>query len=113
MAWTVTFYSRKVEQEVLDLPPGIQANLFRTFRLVAEFGPSIGRPHTAPLGHGLFELRARGSEGIARSVFCTIAGNEIVILLTVIKKTATIPARHMETARKRMKEVQNAQKDDA
>jgi phage-related protein len=95
MAWTVTFYSRKVEQEVLDLPPGIQANLFRTFRLVAEFGPSIGRPHTAPLGHGLFELR-------------TLAGNEIVILLTVIKKTATIPARHMETARRRMKEVQNA-----
>lgn len=106
MTWKVTFYSGKVEQEVLSLPPGIVANFLRIVELIEEFGPDIGRPHTAPLGQALFEIRAKGREGIARSVFCTVKGKEIVILITVIKKGNKIPMRHMDIARKRMKEVQ-------
>ncbi|HEX5045735.1 MAG TPA: type II toxin-antitoxin system RelE/ParE family toxin [Gammaproteobacteria bacterium] len=106
MSWKVTFYSPKVEQETLDLPAGVLASFLRIAELICEFGPDLGRPHTAPLGHGLFEIRAKGREGIARSVFCTVKGREIVVLVTVIKKTNKIEARHMETARKRMKEVQ-------
>lgn len=106
MRWTVTFYSAKVAKEALALPAGILANFLRIVELIQEFGPDLGRPHTAPLGDGLFEIRAKGQEGIARSVFCTIKGREIVILTTVIKKGNKIPARHMDTARKRMKEVQ-------
>lgn len=75
--------------------------------LIEEFGPALGRPHTAPLGGGLFEIRAKGREGISRSVFCTLRGQEIVVLITVVKKGNKIPQRHMETARKRMKEVQD------
>jgi phage-related protein len=105
MRWTVTFYSPKVEAETLDLPAGILANFLRIVELVREFGPDLGRPHTAPLGGGLFEIRAKGREGIARSVFCTVKGREIVVLITVVKKSNKIEARHMETARKRMKEV--------
>jgi len=78
MTWKVTFYSPKVEQETL----------------------------AAPLGQGLFEIRAKGREGIARSVFCTLRGREIVVLITVVKKGNKIPPRQMDTARKRMKEVQ-------
>ena len=107
MTWTITFYSRKVEEETLALPPGILANFLRITELIEEFGPDLGRPHTAPLGQGLFEIRAKGREGISRSVFCTVKGQEIVILLTVVKKGNRIPKRHMDTARKRMKEVQD------
>jgi phage-related protein len=105
MSWTVTFFSPQVEEETLALPAGILANFLRVVELIEEFGPAIGRPHTAPLGEGLFEIRARGREGIARSVFCTLEGGEIVVLITVIKKGNEIPPRHMDTARKRMKEV--------
>jgi phage-related protein len=105
MRWTVTFYSPKVEREALDLPAGILANFLRIVELIREYGPDLGRPHTAPLGGGLFEIRAKGREGIARSVFCTLKGREIVVLITVVKKSSKIEARHMETARKRMKEV--------
>jgi phage-related protein len=107
MNWKISFFSSKVEQETLGLPKGILASFLRVVELIQEFGPAIGRPHTAPLGGGLFEIRAKGREGISRSVFCTLKGQEIVILMTVIKKGNTIPARHMETARKRMKEVQD------
>jgi len=50
------------------------------------------------LGQGLFEIRAKGREGKARWVFCTVAGEEVVILITVIKKGTKIPNRSMDTA---------------
>ena len=105
MTWTVTFYSERVENQTLELPAGILANLLHVLDLVEEFGPSIGRPHTAPLGKGLFEIRAKGPEGISRSLFCTIKWQDIVILHTFIKKTQKIPKKHMDLARKRLKEV--------
>lgn len=107
MAWTITFYSGNVEKQTLKLPKGILANFLRIAELIEEFGPDLGRPHTAPLSQGLFEIRAKGKEGIARSVFCTVKGEEIVILLTVIKKNNTIPKRQMDLARKRHKEIQD------
>lgn len=107
MAWTINFYDEKVERQTLRLPKGILANFLRIAELIEEFGPDLGRPHTAPLGQGLYEIRAKGKEGISRSVFCTLKGQEIVILITVIKKDNKIPKRHMDTVRKRMKEVQD------
>ena len=107
MPWTITFYSTRVERETLALPPGILASFLRIAELIEEFGPDLGRPHTAPLGQGLFEIRAKGREGIARSVFCTAKDQGIVVLITVIKKRNKIPKRQMDTARKRMKEVQD------
>jgi phage-related protein len=107
MPWTITFYSPKIEREALALPPGVLASFLRITELIEEFGPDLGRPQTAPLGGGLFEIRAKGREGVGRSVFCTLKGREIVILITVVKKGGKIPKRHMETARKRMKEVQD------
>ena len=106
MTFTISFYSSKVEADTLALPAGVLANLLRTLELIEEFGPEVGRPHTAPLGGGLFEIRAKGREGLARSVFCTLEGREIVILVTAVKKTNALPKRLMDLARKRRKEVQ-------
>ena len=107
MTWKVTFYSEKVEMEMLALPQDILARLLRIIELIEEFGPDLGRPHTAPLSKGLFEIRAKGQGGVARSVFCTAKDKEIVILITVIKKDNKIPKRHLDIARKRMKEVRD------
>ena len=105
MKWKISFYSDRIEKQTLSLPRGILTNLLRVMELIEEFGPDLGRPHTAPLGDGLFEIRAKGVEGIARSLFCTVKNEEIIVLMTVIKKQNTIPKRQMETVRKRMKEV--------
>ncbi len=105
MTWTISFYNEKVKNEMLSLPSGIQANLLHVLEMIEEFGPSIGRPHTAPLGGGLFEIRAKGREGISRSLFCTLKGQEIVILHSFIKKTQKIPKKDLEKARRRMKEI--------
>jgi len=63
MSWAITFYNDKVEAETLKLPHGVLASFLRITELIEEFGPNLGRPHTAPLGQGLFEIRAKGREG--------------------------------------------------
>jgi hypothetical protein len=35
-------------------------------------GPNLGSPHTEAFGDGLFELRLKGAEGIARVFFCLL-----------------------------------------
>ena len=57
------------------------------------------------MGHGLFEIRARGKEGIGRSLFCTVKGKEIIILNSFIKKTQKTPQKEIDIARKRMQEI--------
>ena len=74
MSWKVTFFNERVERDTLRFPAGILAHLIHILELVEEFGPNLGKPHTAPMGDGLFEIRARGKEGIGRSLFCTVKG---------------------------------------
>ena len=69
------------------------------------FGPHLGRPFTRPLGEGLFEVRAKGKEGIGRALFCTTAGQTIMILHAFIKKSQKTPQRDLELARRRLREV--------
>ena len=105
MKWKITFYSDKVEQKTLNFPPGILANFLHIAEMIEEFGPTIGKPYTAPMGGGLFEIRAKGKEGIGRSLYCIVKGKEIIILHSFIKKSQKTPKKELDLAKKRMKEV--------
>ena len=105
MSWKVTFFDNKVEEDTLKFPDGILANLLHILEMIEEFGPAIGKPHTAPMGQGLYEIRAKGKEGIGRSLFCTLKGQEIVILHSFVKKTQQTPMREINKAHKRLKEL--------
>ena len=72
------------------------------------FGPNFGEPHTKAFGEGLFELRLKGAEGIARVFFCTLVGQRIVMLHSFIKKSDKTPSRERRMAESRMKEVRDA-----
>lgn len=110
MPWTITFYNEKVETLTLSFPAGILANLIHILEMIEEFGPNLGKPHTAPMGKGLFEIRAKGKEGIGRSFFCTIQNEEIVILHSIVKKTQKTPKKDLDLAIKRMKEIKGGNK---
>ena len=105
--WGIVFYNDKVASQIAELPPSIQADVLRILELIRQHGPNLGRPHTAPLGRGLFEIRAKGREGIARSLFCQLVGQKIVILHTVIKKQMKLAKKDILLAKKRMREVKN------
>lgn len=103
--WRISFYNQKVESETLAFPKGILANFLHIAEMIEEFGPSLGGSYTKSLGEGLFEIRAKGKEGIGRSFFCTMKGKEIIILHSFVKKSRKIPHREMKIARRRLKEI--------
>lgn len=104
-AWTLSYYSPKVAAQVERWPTGIRTSFLRIVETMATNGPDIGMPHTRAMGAGLLEIRAKGREGIGRAFYCTVVGQRIVILYTIIKKTEQTPARDLEIARARQREV--------
>jgi len=105
MNWKITFYNNKVEDQALSFPPGILANFLHIAEMMEKLGPNLGKPYIGSLGSGLYEIRAKGKEGIGRSLYCTVSGREIVILHSFIKKTQKTPKKDLDLSRKRMKEV--------
>lgn len=104
MNWQITFYNA-LQEEILALPAGIVARFLRYAERMEVYGPDLGMPHTRAMGKGLFELRLKAAEGIARVFYCTCVGHEIVMLHQFIKKSDRTPPKELELARKRMKEI--------
>ena len=105
MNWKVTFYSPRLEEEILQLPTGFVARFVRYAERMEAYGPDLGMPHTRAMGSGLFELRLKAAEGIARVFYCTIVGRRIVMLHQFTKKSEKTPHKELEIARRRMEEV--------
>ena len=108
MDYTIVYYSDAVQTQILDLPDTLAARYIVLTRRMVVLGPNLGAPHTKAFGEGLFELRLKGAEGIARVFFCTLIGKRIVILHSFIKKSDKTPPREREIAEVRMKEVTHA-----
>lgn len=108
MHWTITYYSESVQHEILTLPAGFLARYLRCTDRMQVYGPDLGMPHTRSMGRGLFEVRLKSQEGIARVLYCTVTGKNIVMLHQFIKKTEKTPTRELAVARRRLKEIKNA-----
>ncbi len=108
MTWIITFYSDRVEAEIRELPAGFLARFLRYAERMESYGPDLGMPHTRAMGKGLFELRLKAEEGIARVLYCTVVGRKIVLLHQFVKKTDKTPRRELDLALKRMKEIKDA-----
>ena len=105
MTWTVTFHSKRVEDEILALSAGFVARFLRYAERMEVFGPDLGMPHTRAMGGGLFELRIKAAEGIARVFYCTVVDRQIVFLHQFVKKSDKTPPKELQIARQRMKDV--------
>ena len=73
------------------------ANAIRAF----EFLWPTGRPHCAPLGSGLWEVRSTlAGNRIARVIFC-MDGSCMILLHGFVKKTQKTPQADIDLALKR------------
>lgn len=104
MVWKVAFYT-SAEDEILAMPPKIQARMIKLLELIELHGANLGPPHTESMGDGLFDIRAKGKEGIGRGLFCYLKGKNILVLRAFVKKSNKTPKKEIELARNRMKEV--------
>jgi len=89
------------------MSPGFVARFIRYAERMEIYGPDLGIPHTKAMGDGLFELRLKAGEGIARVFYCSRIGRRIVKLHHFVKKTQKAPAKELLIARTRMKEIEN------
>lgn len=108
MDYTISYYSEAVQEQIIELPDRLAARYIVLSRRMLALGPNPGEPHTKAFGEGLFELRLRGAEGIARVFFCTLVGKRIVMLHSFVKKSDRTPRREREIAEARMKEIKDA-----
>lgn len=108
MDYSIEYYSDSVAEEIIALPDTLAARYVVLTRRVVAVGPNLGAPHTEAFGDGLFELRLKGQEGIARVFFCVLVRRRVMVLHSFLKKTQKTPRREIEIARKRMKEVKHA-----
>jgi len=92
------------------LPAGFVARFLRYAERMELYGPDLGMPHTRAMGEELFELRLKAAEGIVRVFYCTLVGRRIVMLHQFIKKSEKTPRKELEIARRRMKEVKDAER---
>lgn len=64
----------------------------------------IGRPLVGNLGGGLWEVRSRLEDRIARVIFC-VEGRTMVLLHAFIKKTQKTPKHEIDLAMKRKNQL--------
>lgn len=86
MKWKISYYNDSVMRKILELPRTLLAKYLRTVDLIEMFGANLGEPHSKAFGDGLFELRLKGQEGIARGFYCTVIRKEVAMLHSFIKK---------------------------
>lgn len=105
--YSISYYSASVQTEILNLPDTLAARYVVLTRRMLALGPNLGEPHTKAFGDGLFELRLKGADGIARVFYGTLVSRRIVILHSFIKKSQKTPRRELEIAERRLKEVKD------
>ena len=106
MQWIFQTLGPIVDDEILALPADMQARLLRLAELIVQSGPQgLPRDSVKHLDGKLWELRISGRDGIARAIYVTAAMRRVVVLRVFIKKTQKTPARELNIARERAKEV--------
>ena len=101
----IIFYDKadgtKPAKEFIDsLDEGLQAKMLRAIDRLMDYGPLLRRPYSAPLGDGIFELRAQFGSDISRVLYFFIVNGCAVLTHGFIKKTQKTPPEEIERARR-------------
>jgi len=106
VAWQVEFLNEAAQAEVDALPVDIRARFARVKELIESHGlERVGEPHVKHLEGKLWEMRMKGRDGIARSLYVTAKGKRVVVLRSFVKKSQKTPRREIRLALDRAKEL--------
>lgn len=106
--FSIHYFSESVRLDVATLPLDMRARYVAYTERMKQFGPNLGMPHTRAMGGGLFEMRLKGADGIARVFYCVLQERRVVMLHSFIKKTQATPKRELEIAKRHKKEIDHA-----
>lgn len=104
--WTVETLDRRVDREIRALSLDLKARMIGLMDALELGGPqALGMPFTRHLADGLWELRVKGKDGIARAIYIVVQERRIVIVHAFTKKSQKTPLRALDTARRRAREA--------
>lgn len=78
--------------------------MLRVVELLLVDGP-VCMPLVRPLGNKLYEIRARGRDGIARAIYFAAGGLRLIVLRVFVTKTQATPRREIEIASGRRRDL--------
>lgn len=104
--WQLEFVNATARAEVDELAVDLRARFERISELIRSHGlQHIGEPYVKHLEGKLWEMRMKGKDTIARSLYVTTTGRRLVVLRTFVKKTQKTSRREIKLALERAKEL--------
>jgi len=107
MVWTVEYYSdgqgkQHAREFIHSLPVEARTKVYRTIKLLGQYGVLLKEPYTRHIRGKIRELRIRDKRGLVRVLYFTVTGKRFILLHGFIKDTGKTPEQDIETAEKRM-----------
>lgn len=97
---------KQAENELMALPADMRSRFLHIAELLTDFGPQkVGMPHVRPLEGKLWEIRISGRDGIARAIYVARTGKVLTVLHVFSKKTQKTPRKAIDTARERLRRL--------
>lgn len=93
--------AKPVEDWVRSLDAEARSEVLHTISLLRRQGIALGMPFAKHLGGNLWELRARGPDGIYRVIYFHWKGRTFGLVHGFTKKAQATPRRELEIARTR------------
>lgn len=94
MVWTIRFHD-EFELEYADLPADVQNELLAHTKVLAQIGPSLGRPHADTLEGAkhanMKELRFKAADGVWRVAFAFDPTRTAILLVAGDKSGVASP----------------------
>jgi phage-related protein len=104
--WHIEFLDQRAKAEVDALPVEMRASFERIAGMIMAHGlERMREPYVKHLEGKLWEMRLKGRDGIARSLYVTAKGRRVVIVHSFVKKTQKTPRREINAALQRAKDV--------
>jgi phage-related protein len=97
MRWSTSQFDAVWDTIYASCDPDTQELLDRRLDFLQEHGSLSGRPISAPLGDGIFELRANQARML---FFFGPERGKIIFAHCIVKKTRKVPRKDIELAKK-------------
>jgi len=107
MAWSVETLDETVDAELSALPSDMRARYVRIAELIESVGlPNVREPHVKHVRGPIWEIRLKGTAGIARALYVAVRGQRVVVVRVFVKKAQKTTGSEIDLALRRVKELE-------
>ena len=100
------YADHRAAKEVERLAEDVRAHIERITDMIEQYGlENVHAPYVKHISGKIWEIRAKGKDGIARALYVTAIGKRLMILHAFVKKTNKTPPEAIALAVKRAKEL--------